>query len=134
MSDKRADLAKRDLENLMLLPSFQRFLYTIFESAPMLSGAYGSDGRHLPFAEGRRSLGFDILRSVEAIRPDALIAVLTAEHHAQLEYPDGRQPRYDPRDELADDGDPVGAEGRRPGTGLVRYELVDYGRDVDAAS
>lgn len=43
MSDKRADLALRDLENLMQQDRFLRFLYTVFESAPMLTGAYGSD-------------------------------------------------------------------------------------------
>ena len=90
----------------------------------MFSGAYGAEGRHLAFAEGRRSLGFDILRSVERVRPDALPHILSAEMTALKEYPDAN--KYKPTDELEDDDKPIGADGRTPGSGLV---YIDYTSD-----
>jgi hypothetical protein len=127
-ANPRGQLARRDLEELMLDERFLRFLSTVLETAGIHTGAYGSDGRHLVFAEGRRSLGFDILRSAETIRPDALLAILQAELNALKGHPDGR-PSYDRNHELdTDDDGPVGADGRDPGTGLV---FADYSRDAD---
>lgn len=66
----------------------------------MFTGTYGTDGRHLPYAEGRRSLGFDILRSVELVAgPDALLRVLEAGTKAQKEYHDDT-PKDDTNGEL----------------------------------
>lgn len=127
----RGQLARRDLEELMLDQRFLRFLSTVLETAGIHTGAYGSDGRHLAFAEGRRSLGFDILRSAEVIRPDALLAILQAELDALKGHPDGRPTHYDRNLDLDDDDGPVGADGRAPGTGLVHAEFADYSRDAD---
>lgn len=66
----------------------------------MFTGTYGTDGRHLPYSEGRRSLGFDILRSVELVAgPDALLRILEAGTKAQKEYQDDT-PKDDPNEEL----------------------------------
>ena len=124
--NNRTELAHRDLEALMRDDRFLRFLFTVFSSAPMFSSAYGAEGRHLHFAEGRRSLGFDILRSAERIRPDVLPAVLAAEMTALKEYPDGNT--YKRTDELDEDDRPIGAEGRAPGSGLV---YLDYSSTAD---
>jgi hypothetical protein len=95
----------------------------------MFTGAYGTDGRHLPFAEGRRSLGFDIIRSAERTRPDALAAILATEMTALKEYPDGNTHKR--TDELDDNDKPIGADGRAPGTGLA---YLDYSSpEPDAA-
>jgi hypothetical protein len=123
------------MEALSQDPRFLRFLFTALNTAGIYNSTYGSKD-HLAFAEGRRSLGFDMLRTVELVRPDAHLAILQAETSALMEYPDGRSARYDSRDELADPDGPVGVEGRKPGSGLQRYELVDYTKPVggDAAS
>lgn len=86
---KLSELYKADLTALAADPKFNRFLFTILSSAPMFSGTYGTDGRHLAYAEGRRSLGFDILRSVELVAgPDALLRIIEAGTKAQKEYQD----------------------------------------------
>ena len=77
----RADLNRRDLEALSQDPRFLRFLFTVLDAAGIYASTYGSRD-HLAFAEGRRSLGFDMLRTVEMTRPDAQLAVLQAEHQA----------------------------------------------------
>lgn len=91
MANRRAELAERDVENLMLDPRFLRFISTTLETSGMLQPAYGADGRNLPYMEGRRSLGFDILSTLEAHRPDALVLVLQAELTALKENPDDKQ-------------------------------------------
>lgn len=97
---KISELHKSDLTALAADPRFQRFLFTVFSSAPMFSGTYGTDGRHLPYMEGRRSLGFDILRSVELVAgPDALLHILAAGTNAQKEYQDDT-PKDDTNEEL----------------------------------
>lgn len=62
-----------DMAELLALPAFRRFLFRSIQNAGILSAATnGADGRDLAFAEGRRSLGFDILRDVDAGNPAAL--------------------------------------------------------------
>lgn len=86
---KLSQLHAADLAALSADERFKRFLFTVFSSAPMFNGTYGTDGRHLAYAEGRRSLGFDILRSVELVAgPDALAQIIAAGTNAQKEYQD----------------------------------------------
>jgi hypothetical protein len=86
---KISELHKSDLEALAADQKFLRFLFTVFSSAPMFSGTYGTEGRHLAYAEGRRSLGFDILRSVELVAgPETLLRIIEAGTKAQKEYQD----------------------------------------------
>ena len=119
----RDQLAKMDLEGLILDQKFLRFLSTIRNSAGIEQTAYGSEERHLHFMEGRRSLWCDILRTVEQIAPDAILRILTEEMNALKETNNGRR-TYD-RLKLDDaDGEhsadrPVAAE---------RGELLDYGQ------
>lgn len=47
---------------LLADPAFHRFLFRIVDTADMLRPANWSEDRRLCFAEGRRSLGFDIFR------------------------------------------------------------------------
>jgi hypothetical protein len=86
---KLSQLHKDDLTALAHDQKFLRFMFTVLSSAPIFSGTYGTDGRHLQYAEGRRSLGFDMLRSVELVAgPDALLRILEAGTNAQKEYQD----------------------------------------------
>lgn len=118
--------AQFDVEKLWPQPEFKRFTFTLLESAGIYTGAYGTDGRHLQVAEGRRSLGFDILRTVEKIDPAAHALILAEETKTQQETPRARS-QYDRLSEL-DDG-PRGSEpGKRPGDGLV--EFLDYSVDA----
>jgi hypothetical protein len=73
----RRQIADLDIEALMLEPKFLRFLSTIRMIAGIETVAYGPDDRHLHFAEGRRSLWCDILRTAELARPEALLLILT---------------------------------------------------------
>lgn len=62
-----------DMAALMALPEFRRFLFRSIQLAGILSPTTnGADGRNLDFHEGRRSLGFDILRDADAGQPAPL--------------------------------------------------------------
>lgn len=99
---------KADIEQLMALPSFRRFLWRSIQMARILDPATdGSAGRDLSFAEGRRNLGFDILRDVETgmavSHPQSLFTLLQVlREEAQStpqEKPNARRDRYDSDDE-----------------------------------
>lgn len=97
---KISELNKSDLEALAADPKFLRFMFTVLSSAPMFSGTYGTEGRHLAYAEGRRSLGFDMLRSIELVGgPETLLRIIEAGTKAQKEYQDDVSPN-DPNEEL----------------------------------
>ncbi|WP_066807146.1 hypothetical protein [Sphingomonas asaccharolytica] len=70
------DQTDADMKQLMELPSFRRFLFRSIQTAGLLShtayGTNGSDGRDLAFNEGRRSLGFELLREAEAALSEPL--------------------------------------------------------------
>ena len=81
-----ADLAASEVELLLSMPEFKRFVFTAIQRAGVLSQegpAHGQAPRDLSFAEGRRSLGFDILQmahlgqpeDVRAVDPDALVTL-----------------------------------------------------------
>ncbi len=62
-----------DMAELIALPSFRRFLFRSIQMAGILHPATsGADDRNLDYFEGRRSLGFDILRDADAGQPAAL--------------------------------------------------------------
>lgn len=62
-----------DMEELIALPAFRRFLWRSIQSAGILSQATnGADGRDLSYAEGRRSQMLAMLSDVEAAHPAAL--------------------------------------------------------------
>jgi len=123
----RAKRAQMDIEKLWLQPEFKRFLFTLLERAHIFSGIYGTDGRYLHFGEGRRSLGYDILRTVEQCSPDALALILAEEVKSQKEAPNAK-PQFDRLRELRTDDDPLGfGSYAPPGTGLYLY-----GADPDA--
>jgi hypothetical protein len=111
----RATVEQDDLRHLMDQPQFLRFLSTVLQDAAIFISAHGTETRTLHAVEGRRSLGLDILRKVEALRPDALEAILKAERLTQMEAPNGRRNRTDRTAELddPDDGKPI-AERREP--------------------
>jgi hypothetical protein len=59
-----------DMRELIPLPSFQRFLWRVIQSAGIFSRTTdGSVDRHLAFDEGRRHLGLDILSMVDSGQP-----------------------------------------------------------------
>lgn len=100
-----------DMQFLLTRPEFRRFLFRSIQLAGILShtsrATEGSDGRDLAFAEGRRSLGFDILGEAHFGQPEqlrnrdsqcllTLIAALSEEVQSQPEEKKrGRSDRYD---------------------------------------
>ncbi|MGL4232687.1 MAG: hypothetical protein ACRCWJ_15085 [Casimicrobium sp.] len=114
---KLSELHKSDLTALAQDDRFKRFLFTVFSSAPMFTGTYGTDGRHLAYAEGRRSLGFDILRSVEIVAgPDALAQIIAAGSNAQKEY----------QDDVSKDDTNEELDGPRQRDRAVGLQFIDY--------
>lgn len=62
-----------DMAKLMALPAFRRFLFRSIQSAGILAPTTnGTDGRNLDFYEGRRSLGFELLRDADTAQPGDL--------------------------------------------------------------
>lgn len=68
-----ADFTREDAEFLIGRPEFRRFLFAAIQAAGVLgqtSPANGPIGRDL--AEGRRSLGLDLLAMADAGQPDPM--------------------------------------------------------------
>lgn len=94
-----------DLKAMLALPEFRRFLFAAIQSAGLLGHegpAHGQTPRDLSFAEGRRSLGFDLLQmahrgqpeEVRASDPGALVtlnAVILSAVNAPKEKTRGRR-------------------------------------------
>ncbi len=119
----REQLAVLDFQDLAQNDKFLRVIWTILDTAGMFTGNYQPDGRNHAFAEGRRSLGLDILRSTEkALGQDALQRILEAENKTLKEAPSARRTAdSDDRNPDRDDGSNVDH-----GHG-IRY--LDYGSD-----
>lgn len=111
MSDKQE---RADLEALLALPAFRKFLWRAIQSARIFAittpTANGTDSRTL-FDEGRRSLGLEILhdaaRGIPVDDPEAafgilMIQVLREAAQSQQEQPRGRRYQRDP--DRNDDG------------------------------
>lgn len=98
-------LRQRDMHQLMLLPAFHRFLLRVYGQSGMGEAAYGSVADRLHFAEGRRSLGFEIFRwcDEDTTSPDrtALRAAL-----AEDIQPPGGSNDYDRSNDHDDESDP----------------------------
>jgi hypothetical protein len=101
------ELFPLDVQSLMLDPKFRRVMLTFFRVAGMFTGSFHSEAGASHFAEGRRSLGFDILRTLETHSgQDALVRILSEDQ--PKEATNGRRNRYDRNSELAsDDGQPI---------------------------
>lgn len=68
-------ISSEDAEHLLSQAPFRRFLFAAIQSAGLLSHegpAHGPIQRDLSFAEGRRSLGFEILQMVDVGQPASL--------------------------------------------------------------
>jgi hypothetical protein len=60
---------KADKMTLLETPAFRRFLFDLIQSSGIFEASTnGTDGRNL-FAEGRRSLGLEVLRSMDEAQP-----------------------------------------------------------------
>jgi hypothetical protein len=106
------DMVRMDIENLVAIPAFRRFCFTIFRDCGMYSGNFHSVDAILSYAEGRRSLGLDILGRLVDASSDAHIAILT-EVQPYQEKQNGRRNSYN-RNDLdrdADDGNDVDDNG-----------------------
>lgn len=134
MSDERETLTPRtrggislaerqrlDMEKLWAQPEFKRFLFTLLEAAYIHTGIYGTAERHFIYGEGRRSLGYDILRLVEKNDPNAHALILTEGRKSQLEAPNAKS--YDRHAEL-DERRGTHAPGERP-------QFLDYSSDPE---
>ena len=117
-----AEEAQRaDLQSLLRLPAFRRFLFRIVESSGICASTYGTEG-HLLYREGARSLGLDILRWVSDAHPvqehtgvpvNVLLTILAEANltdPATKEMKNGRRNRHDRNAEL--DGDADSGDGR----------------------
>ncbi len=89
MTQEEADMAE-----LLALAPFRRFIFRSIQLAGILTPATnGTDGRNLDFAEGRRSLGFDILREVDAGQPasarspHSILTLIAALREGALQQP-----------------------------------------------
>ena len=95
-----------DMAELLALPSFRRFLFRSIQSAGILGTATnGADGRNLDWIEGRRSLGFDILREADSgqpvpMRSDLSIMTLIAALREEADTPRKPEKKRDRFDEL----------------------------------
>jgi hypothetical protein len=98
---------RADAAFLLARPEFRRFLFRSIQLAGILEqtsrATTGSDGRDLAFAEGRRSLGFDILAEADGGQPApmqhphhlmTLISALTEEVQAPPEEKKRGEDRY----------------------------------------
>lgn len=65
-----------EMLDLIQRPGFRAFLWRVWETAHMFSGTHGADALTSAYAEGRRSLGLEMLTMVSSVRPDALMLVL----------------------------------------------------------
>jgi hypothetical protein len=120
MSDKAI---RQDMERLVALPEFRRFLFRVIQNAGILSRITdGSNTRNLDYFEGRRNLGFDILDEAElgqaVPHEDALMTIFQSLREEIQKPPEEanrgrRSDRYDeirPRDSRADPGPDSGAD------------------------
>ena len=109
-----ADIEREDLASLLALSSFKRFVWRAVQASGIHASAYGSEDRRLNAIEGRRSLGFDMLRWVEdALRIGdgdgmAALAIILLEASgskppAPKENRSDKAQRYDRNRELDDD-------------------------------
>lgn len=77
-------LRQRDMLFLTAQPAFRRLLLRVYEQSGIGEATYRSDDAHLRFAEGRRSLGFEIFRwcDEDTSSPDrtTLRATLAEDH------------------------------------------------------
>jgi hypothetical protein len=96
---------RSDIKTLMETPAFIRFLWRLIQHADILRATTnGTDTRDLSFFEGRRSLGFDLLREIEMGLPVshsdgmpvmALLAVLREEAQPQPSAKEAKRERED---------------------------------------
>jgi hypothetical protein len=85
-----------DLDDLIQLASFRRFVGRVFESAHVLATTHSANAQTSALAEGRRSLALEILDMLTQRQPDALIRVLQENLKAQpQEQQHGRRSRDD---------------------------------------
>jgi len=103
-----AEFTAADAEHLLTRPEFRRFLFAAIQSAGILAhhaSANGQLGRDL--VEGRRSLGFDLLRMVDAGQPEPLrsaecLATLSAAIREAMTPPPKEKTRDRHNDRYAD--------------------------------
>mgnify|MGYP000597219681 CR=1 FL=1 len=102
------------MAELLAVPTFRKFLFSVIQMSGIMAPATnGFDGRNLDFFEGRRNLGFDILREVDRGQPKPLqhhMSIMTwiAALHEEATQPPKEKPngrRSDRYSDLSDDGD-----------------------------
>lgn len=104
---------KADMERLMALPEFRRFMWRAIQTARIFDPTTdGSEGRHLAYHEGRRNLGLELLAECERgqpvpydpARPSILstIQILREEAQQQLSEKGKDRQRYDRTAEISD--------------------------------
>lgn len=99
-----------DAVQLMRLPAFRRYLWTLIQSAGMFSATNGHQGRDLQFLEGRRSLGFEALQLAERSVPAQLrtaqsILTMTALLREAAQPQPDPKPKRQTNDRYSDDND-----------------------------
>lgn len=115
MTGEPGSQIRTDLETLVALPEFRRFL---FRHAIQNGGIFdqkgsGSHGRDLAHFEGRRDLALEMLAEVEQAMPGhspeqlpILTTIQILREHVQSAPTEKKNDRYDRRRELGADDDP----------------------------
>lgn len=98
---------KSDAATLLDQPEFRRFLFTAIQQAGIFDAANGHEGRDLNWIEGRRSLGFDLLRWADEGQPQALrtpeaLATINAIILEAMDTPRKDKANHDRYDDIRD--------------------------------
>ena len=78
-----------DLQALFDRPAFRRWLLRLIHRSGILQSTFGADSRTAAYADGRRSLGLELLNELAGIEPQALARILSE----PISTP--REPRHD---------------------------------------
>lgn len=97
-----AVLELADIQQLMTLPAFRRFMARASASAGILQTTHGSDARHSAYREGRRHLGLELLDKIAAATPGGHLTIL-AELVSTPKEPKRDRKAYDPHADIRDD-------------------------------
>jgi hypothetical protein len=112
------DQARADYADLLERPQFQRFLLRVIQLSGIYEATANGSAERTFFANGRRSLGLDILREVDAAQPQPAPTNIPTLTLIQVHRQDAQSPpsertksgrRSDPYADIRTDADP-GAE------------------------
>lgn len=75
-NEREAEIFRNDCEAMLASPHGRRLLLRILMQSGIWHPAHGLEERHLAYAEGRRSLGLEVLDWFTAVNPGAFMHIL----------------------------------------------------------